>query len=764
MNTNFLIDKTIDLNKDNKNALIYTPVGLQIVQKKVIESPEIHLPDNYKQIAQIKEKSTKPVKKIFIPLIKLDYLKNSSFSLEIFIEDLYDQFFEPIQLNQFLNEYKQSETKRLLQELFILSEYLPCIKELIFSPETQMLTISSEDFGKVFFESLPPLKNIGIKILFPRDLYEVLVPNLKLIAKKKSQGIKAYFSLSQILEFDWEISLGENKLSPNDFLELIEKSKGIVKIKDQFVYLADREVKKILKAIKSPPKLNTGESLKAILAENHNDTKVVFNQNTRNLIESLLQIKEIPLPRALKATLRDYQKKGYDWLYKNFKLGFGSLIADDMGLGKTLQVITLLLKMKELKSFKEKPALVIVPTSLLTNWQKEIEKFAPSLKIAIYHGAGRKLNTKDIDILITTYGLIRSEKNKFAWREWAAIIIDEAQNIKNHGTEQTQAVKVLKSPIRIAMTGTPIENSLTEYWSIFDFINKGYLGNLQQFKEKFVYAIESKKRDAGKLEAFRQITSPFVLRRLKSEVKDLPEKIELDKYCALTEGQIALYQNTLNRFMINIEKASGLEKAALILRLITSLKQICNHPAHFLKKKNLSSHLSGKTILLFELLEEILKGNEKTLIFTQFAEMGYLLQKLLKQELKISTLFFYGKLNRMERDQIIDKFQNDKEQKILILSLKAGGTGLNLMQANHVIHYDLWWNPAVEAQATDRAYRIGQQKNVMVYRFISQGTFEEKINQLSADKKELANLVTNSGDAWLGDLSITDLQNLFKLD
>ena len=437
-----------------------------------------------------------------------------------------------------------------------------------------------------------------------------------------------------------------------------------------------------------------------------------------------------------------------------------------MGLGKTLQVIATLLKLKEEGKLEKQKALAIVPTTLITNWVKEIEKFAPDLRTHIYHGSNRTLDPlKEADVLITTYGVARSETAKLQKQKWLVVVIDEAQNIKNPTTAQTKAVKKIKANLKIAMSGTPVENRLSEYWSIFDFTNKGYLNSLKKFSEEYARPIEVDK-DQGQLDKFRKVTSPFILRRVKSDksiIKDLPDKIEQDQFCELSPEQTAIYQNVIDTTMKTIEVAEGINRKGLVLKLITALKQICNHPKQFLKKGKGDANLSGKAKLLLELLRQILSNGEKTLIFTQYQTMGNILVDILKEEFDLEVPFLHGGVSRKKRDEMVEDFQNNRTTRILILSLKAGGTGLNLTAANNVIHYDLWWNPAVEAQATDRAYRIGQTKNVIVHRFITQGTFEEKINELLMQKKELANLTVTNGEKWIGDFSNEELKELVAL-
>ncbi len=453
-------------------------------------------------------------------------------------------------------------------------------------------------------------------------------------------------------------------------------------------------------------------------------------------------------------------------MYKNAQLGLGSVLADDMGLGKTLQVITTLQKFKEDGLLKGQPVLVIAPTTLLSNWKAEIERFAPKLKVTIFHGAQRKASFTESDVLITTYGIVRTENEKLARQKWYALIIDEAQNIKNPDISQTKSVKKMRAAVKIAMTGTPVENRLMEYWSIFDFANPGYLGNTNWFNEEYAKPIEIN-QDKKRLEKFRKITSPFIMRRVKSDkniISDLPDKIENNQYCNLGKEQASLYKTITTEILKEVETAEGISRKGLILKLLTTLKQICNHPVQYLKNNETPlPEQSGKMMLLFQLLETIYENNEKVLIFSQYKEMGSLLRTMIQEHFGKKALQLHGGNTRKERDEMVQSFQNNPLSDTFILSLKAGGTGLNLTAASHVIHFDLWWNPAVEAQATDRAFRIGQKKNVMVHRMITKGTLEEKIDDMLRSKKQLANLTVANGEKWISELSDNEIRNLVKL-
>ena len=704
--------------------------------------------------------------KNYIPLIKIEE-KNNDFSVDVMVEDKKQPYNEPIHLNKFISQKKYEKVKYdVLKDLTLLSEHFTQLTEVIRTDGRKKLLFNSVEFIEIFLKILPAIRLFGINILLPKTLQHLVRPQLSLnLQSNGSQKIGSYLDLQKMLSFEWQIAVGEEIISADEFKKLVKGLSGIVKIKEQFVLIDKDDIDKLFNNLNNPPKLNANELLKTGLTEEYNNAKIGLSKEAKKAIESLIKIEKVELPDNLYATLRPYQLSGYEWMYKNAKLGFGSLIADDMGLGKTVQVLATLLKFKQEGFLKKKKVLIIVPTTILTNWQKEIEKFTPDLKSLIYHGQKRKLDIKKPDLIITTYGMIRSEAEKFQKTKWYCIVIDEAQNIKNPGTNQTRAIKKLKADVKIAMSGTPVENRLSEYWSILDYSNKGYLGSLTKFTEEFAKPIQIY-RNHERANTFRKITEPFILRRLKSDkniIKDLPDKIENNQYCSLTKGQAAIYQNVVNNMMKDIENNEGIAKKGLVLKLITALKQICNHPYHFLKKGELTASLSGKSTLLFNILENIYENNEKTLIFTQYKEMGSLLVKLIQENFNTKPLFLHGGLSRKKRDEMVENFQEKRNEKTFILSLKAGGTGLNLTAARNVIHYDLWWNPAVEAQATDRAYRIGQKENVMVYRLLTKGTFEEKIEDMLKIKKELANLTVSTGEKWIGYLSNNELKDLVNL-
>jgi SNF2 family DNA or RNA helicase len=484
----------------------------------------------------------------------------------------------------------------------------------------------------------------------------------------------------------------------------------------------------------------------------------------------LTLIKEL---KDFKGTLREYQKRGTSWLYFLEGLGLNPCLADDMGLGKTIEVIALLLYERQFKEIKS-PTLLIVPTSVIGNWQKEIERFSPGLTVLIHHGTDRIKNGDDFNyavsaytVIITSFALVRKDEKLFKEINWHRIVVDEAQNIKNPNSSQTKIITRLKANHKIALTGTPIENRLLDLWSIFNFLNPGYLYTMSKFRKQYEIPIQ-KENDAQKSGILKKLVKPFILRRLKTDkeiIKDLPDKIEQKVYCNLTREQASLYQAVVDEVSRVIEEKEGIERKGLILSTLMKLKQICNHPAQFLQDESpFTRERSHKLSRLCDMIEEIIQNEESLLLFSQFKEIGGLLESFLKHEYHYNTYFLHGGTPRKKREQMITDFQDpDTGPAIFILSLKAGGVGITLTRANHVFHFDRWWNPAVENQATDRAFRIGQKRNVFVHKFISIGTLEEKIDRMLEDKKKLSDSIISGDESWLSELDNETFKDLITL-
>jgi uncharacterized Zn finger protein len=699
------------------------------------------------------------------PVIRIDDTEEpDTYRFNILIQDKRKEIPEPEELAGFL-ESGNDEKFPVLKDLSLLSTYLPAVNTVL--KRKGAVTVSSDSFVAIWFEALPVLNTLGVTTILPKILKDVFAPEMTLKMKKmaKKESINTYLDLQSMLEFEWTMAVGDRFISASEFLKLTKKYSGVVRFKDRYLLLDQKEIERIQKQLEKEPTFSPIDLLRINLDGSFDGVPIKTEKVLQSILKNLFTPVKVDVPGTLRATLRKYQLSGYHWLYHNYKIGVGSLIADDMGLGKTIQVITFLLKLKEEGALLKKKVLIVVPASLATNWQREIEKFAPPLKAAVYHGSKRTMPV-DAEIIITTYGLARIDHKQLCEQDWICLITDETQNLKNPANNQTKKVKAIPADVKIAMTGTPVENRLMDYWSIMDFVLTNLLGSKESFKRNFAIPIE-KFRDHAKLESFRRITAPFILRRIKTDktiISDLPEKIEMDRYAQLTKEQAALYQEWIRRLEKQIAEADNLERLGLIFKLMMGLKQICNHPALFLKTGSTKAELSGKGEILLELLKKILGQHQKTLIFTQFKQMGNLLEDMIHHSFGFKPLFLHGGLSRKKRDELVDSFQGDRESKILILSIKAGGTGLNLTAATNVIHYDLWWNPAVETQATDRAFRIGQKKNVNVYRFVTQSTFEEKINQMLKEKKDLADLTVNQGEKWLTELSNSDLKELIRLE
>jgi len=715
-----------------------------------------------------------------IPFFKIDRLEDELFQLKVHIKNRKTDesvLIDKLYTDEEVFGAQASDIARIVEkQLNYAIRYMPELEDLFDDEEKLALDLNLNEVYKIITQTAYYLQKAQIEVVLPKELVNIVVPRASINAKVKasrSNDLSEIFnsnssskiSLDDILDFSYEIAIGNDKISLEEFNKLVENSTGLIKYKNKYVLVDKEDSKKIFEQIAKAnlKSMSRMELIHAAMSGQIDEYDFDYDDAFARVIQDFTKPVEVTVPKELKGELRPYQQIGLKWLWTNITKGFGACVADDMGLGKTIQVISLLLKMKE-DGLLKKPVLVICPTTLMGNWMKELQMFAPSLDAVIYHGAERQLDVNH-DIILTTYAIMRIDVEELKKHTWGVIIVDEAQNIKNPDTAQTLAIKMLKSDVKIAMTGTPVENRLTELWSIFDFINKGYLGSLKDFQKSYAIPIERFKENsrAAKL---KMSVSPFVLRRLKTDknvITDLPEKMVLNEYCYLSKPQAVLYEKTLNEMMEKISGFTGINRRGNIFKLITALKQICNHPYQFLKSGEMGKEQSGKMEKCISTVQTILENGEKTLIFTQYKEMGDILTKIIAQECNTEPLFFHGSLTVPQREELINKFQNDDDTKVMILSLKAGGTGLNLTSATNVIHYDLWWNPAVEDQATDRTYRIGQDKNVMVHRMITLGTFEEKIDEMLKSKKELADLAVYEGEKIITELTDEEIYDIFTL-
>lgn len=699
------------------------------------------------------------------PVIKVDEREDDTFQFEIQVADrrAEEQLAEPF--DRFLQR-SDDRTLPLLRDLSLLATYLPTVNEFLRS--SAPIEVPAEEFVASWFAALPALRTLGVHTIVPKALEASFKPSLTLgitAAVHQDEGVVSYTSLAQMLEFDWRVAVGDQIVSAEELLEIGAHYRGYLRFRDRYVELDEKEIEAIRRRLEHDPSPSPMDLLRTALTGVFEEAPVAMDEHATELFQSFLEPPEVEVPRNLRATLRPYQERGFRWLYHNHRIGLGSVMADDMGLGKTVQVIAFLLQLANESTLTAKrPALIVVPASVATNWQREITRFAPDLTTVVYHGAEREL-APDAGVVITTYALARRDAEMLRKKRWSVAVLDEAQNIKNSSSAQAKAAKSIRADYAIAMTGTPVENRLLDYWSIVDFVMRGYLGTKTAFKERYAVPIE-RYRDRAALEQFRKVTAPLIMRRLKTDrdiISDLPDKIVTNRFPPLTKSQSALYKELVDHTEEWLANTEGIDRAGAVFKLMTGLKQICCHPRLYTKKGSRTAAESGKAQMLIELLETITRRGEKALVFTQYAQMGELLAELVGLELESPVLFLHGGSTRAQRDAMVDVFQNDPGHRVMILSIKAGGVGLNLTAANHVIHYDLWWNPAVENQATDRAFRIGQRKDVSVYRLVTRGTFEERINEMLEAKQELADLTVSEGEQWLTRLSDREIRELVEL-
>jgi SNF2 family DNA or RNA helicase len=602
---------------------------------------------------------------------------------------------------------------------------------------------------------------------------------LKLTTRSKPKGSSSRavadsgFGLAELVDFRLDLVVGDGVVTADELAELARLKVPLVRVRGQWVELDDRQLKAALKAVsgRREGELTAGEVLQQVVDGGEEDLPLV-EVDADGMLGDLLsgqaaeRLTPLPTPAGFHGALRPYQERGLSWLHFLSRLGLGGILADDMGLGKTAQTLSLMLAEESVKT------LLICPMSLVSNWQKEAARFAPSVRVYVHHGGTRRRGEEfdaavaEADLVLTTYGTALRDLETLRSVTWGRMVCDEAQAIKNSGTRQSQAVRAIPARTRLALTGTPVENHLAELWSIMDFCNPGLLGPAKRFRRRFQEPIEVR-QDADATAALKRATGPFVLRRLKTDktiISDLPEKNEMKVWCSLTPEQATLYQAVVEDMMSEIESSEGIQRRGNVLAAMMKLKQVCNHPAHLLKDGSRLPGRSGKLARLEVLAEEIVEDGDKALIFTQYAEWGSLLQPYLAAHLDRPVLWLHGGLSKARRDELVERFQSENEPMLFLLSLKAAGTGLNLTAANHVVHFDRWWNPAVEDQATDRAFRIGQSRNVQVRKFVCTGTLEEKIDAMIERKKALASSVVGTGEQWITDLSTDQLRELFALD
>lgn len=652
-------------------------------------------------------------------------------------------------------------------------------------------TLSDLDVRLFLRDDAARLQALGFEVILPAWLKAVKESKLRVKSNAKTASFKTTAGLNEILTFDWNFSLNGQAISEDQFKQMVEENREYIRAGNEWFRIDSHWMHEIRQLMEQTEAENwtvkellfreLPESL--VLDEDSSDEdddplfQFELNQSLKMYLEQLQDKKGLPTTTVsphLLTPLRPYQQQGFDWLVFMREQGFGVCLADDMGLGKTVQLIAYLLHVHRTTGTK-KPSFIICPTSVLGNWQKELARFAPDLDVHVHYGQTRSkdeslavgLGQIKPDVVLTTFGTASQDAEALSEIEWASVTLDEAQNIKNMHTKQSRAIRKLRGEHHLALTGTPVENRLSELWAIFDFIYKGYLGSFRKFQENYIAPIERDESENHK-QKLRTKIQPFLLRRTKQDpdlLLNLPDKQEQREYCPLTTEQAALYESLIQETLFKLETLTGFEKKGLILKMLSKLKQLCNHPALYLKEgfgeAEYMMERSEKLAQIVTLAAEIAERGEQCLIFTQYIGMGHLLQHCLSELHGIDPPFLTGSMPKAQRDRLVEAFQ-EKEFPVFILSLKAGGTGLNLTAANHVLHADRWWNPAVENQATDRAYRIGQTRFVHVHKFVTIGTIEEKIDKLLADKQALSEDLIQSSQ-WITELADDDLRELLTL-
>lgn len=679
-----------------------------------------------------------------------------------------------------------------------LSKRLDTIKAKMPASIITLLKESSEGYMTVhdlseLYQCEAVLANADIHVIFPENIKIHDAPSVSVdleIHQKKDGEETSLFSLNSLINYDWRIAIGDLQVSTEDFRQLVRANQPFIHQGNQWIHVPVKQMMKAYEELEDAlsmfdKKANVSSAMKIEAARRRKRSgslKVHLDSEISDYLSHLLKkpARTIPLPDAFVGHLRPYQKKGYTWLVNLRRQHVGGCLADDMGLGKTVQAIAYLDYCKQIAennpsgpSVPAGPALIICPTSLVANWNHECSVFSPQLDVYLHHGTNRlrgkafQERLSKCDVIVTSYAIYTKEASELLNYYWSCVILDEAQAIKNPHAQKTRALRPIKTAHRLVLTGTPIENRLEELWSIMEFLNPGYLGSLERFRTQFIHPIE-KKNSRSKSNQLTQMIRPFLLRREKTDKKiihDLPEKVEAKRVCNLTKSQASLYQSIVNRLQKNVAETGGIQRKGMILSTLTKLKQVCDHPSLVSDLDQLEDRKSGKLDLLFHILDPLFEQDEKVLLFTQYVKMGKILIEETQKRYPDATIFFlYGALSAEQRQKMIDNFQNPEQKKILfILSLKAGGVGINLTAAGYVIHYDRWWNPAVEEQATDRAYRIGQNRNVYVYKLICEGTLEERIDLLIERKKSLQNQILSGGEAWLTEMSDQELLDLIQL-
>ncbi len=677
--------------------------------------------------------------------------------------------------------------EQLEADLRRATHFLPALVEALERPTPREIRVDTDGAYTFLRECVSLLELNGFGVIVPEWCTTPgpqLGLRLSLSPISPGRSGSAEMGLDALVDYKWQVALGDEPLTADEFRQLCRRRGSLINFRGRWIQTRPEALKAVRQLLnqEKPEPITIFEALRLSMGRSSEMGLPVTGIDARDWLGAALAgigsgnqtIVDLEQPSEFHGTLRPYQLKGLSWLSFLDRYGLGGCLADDMGLGKTIQLIALLLH-ERAAGAKPGPSLLVVPMSVVGNWQREIQRFSPSIKVMIHHGSERLSGDAFVsevskhDVVISTYALAHRDFDHLDQLRWRRIVLDEAQNIKNPNAKQTAATCKLKTMRRIAMTGTPLENHLTELWSINEFLNPGLLGTAADFRREFAVPIE-KHHDAERGKQLRRLIQPFMLRRAKTDpgvADDLPPKMEMKVFCNLSREQAVLYQAVLDEMLGNIDGSSGMRRRGLVLAALTKLKQICNHPICVAEGQDDSGQLagrSGKAERLVEMLEEMLAEGERALVFTQFRKMGDILSRFLEERLGYKPLYLHGGTTAPQRDKMIMRFQDDDPSvPIFLLSLRAGGFGLNLTSASHVFHFDRWWNPAVEDQASDRAHRMGQTKKVQIHKFVCVGTLEERIDKMLEEKRDLADRILGSGEKWLTELSTDQLREVLAL-
>lgn len=703
-------------------------------------------------------------KKDYVPVVKVEE-EDGQYLVELAVEYRPTPLMPPVPLAAFLQQKKYEAVQdEVMKDMALLVEFFPALRQILAADGRKRLSYNPTRFMEVLLRNLPAIEIFGIKTLLPPGMKQVVRPQLSMLigklAKRKSDML---LPLHEQFSFEWQVALGDTLISVEEFEGLVSSENGVVHLDGRYILVDEDHLMSLFDKLEEPPNFTPMESLHILFTKNYRGAKVSLTPDAESHLHAFLNPREMMLPRRLNVELTNHQLAGYDWLMKNARAGFGSLLADDLGLGKTLQIIAAILKFKEDDLLEDKKTLIIAPAPLVDNWQIKIKRLAPTLAPAVFRGKGQTLASLPQDVIVTSYETANAEIEQLRGMPWYSIVVDEAQWLSDDG-EGGQNLKSLPAEVRIGLIGRQVEHRLTELWSIMDFLNPGYLGSPKQFMNRFEHPI-LRENDQRRAILLSKIVAPFMLRRMRTDkdvAPDLPQPIKSDIFAPLSKEQEELYRHHLQRDLpLLLAEKEPARRRTIASSLVNDLRKVCNHPFQFMRTGPRMARLSGKTQLLLTLLENNYENGEKTLILTQFLETGEMLAKAISDSFAKEPLFVHDSLSMLQRDETVFAFQKNPAFDTLVLVTSPTHPGVSLSAATSVILYDRWWNPALESQAVERASRISQSKGAVLWRLATAGTFEERLEEILRTSRELKHLTPAAGESWIGELPLEELEWLF---